>query len=82
VRIVLVVVLMIAFPPFISASMLMTGSFELATGRPFQQIETWFGGLSWRRKCLVVPVLATPLAIISYGLVRLGALLVWYYVKH
>jgi hypothetical protein len=79
--IVLIVVMLIAFPPFISASMLMTGCFELATGRPFQQIETWFGGLNWRRKCLVVPVLAAPLAIVSYGLIRLGAILVSYYVK-
>jgi hypothetical protein len=40
--ILVVVVMLIAFPPFISASLFMTGFFELATGRPFEQVETWF----------------------------------------
>jgi hypothetical protein len=80
--VVMIVVLLIIFPPFILAAMLTSACFELVTGRPFGQIEAWFGGLNWRRKCLVVPALATPIAILSYALIWLGTLLVRYYVKH
>ncbi len=79
--IVMIVALLVVFPPFISAAMLMTGCFEFATGRPFQQIEAWFSGLSWWRKCLVVPALAAPIAVLSYGLIGLGAILVRVYLK-
>jgi hypothetical protein len=62
--------------------MLMIRCFELATGRPFQQIEAWFGGLSWWCKCVVVPALAAPIAIVSYGLIWLGTFLVRHDLKH
>jgi hypothetical protein len=73
---------MIALPPFLAAGMFLIGCFELATGRPFRQIESWFSELSSLRKCLVAPALAAPLAILSYGLIRLSAILVRNYVKH
>lgn len=79
--IVLVGILIIALPPFLSAGMLLIGCFEIATGCSFRQIESWFGELSWPRKCLVAPILAAPLAILSYGLIWFGAIVVRNYMR-
>ncbi len=67
-------VLMIIFPPFVSAAMMLIGCFEVSTGRSFQEIESWFGTLSWWRKCLIAPALAAPLAILAYGLIWYGSI--------